>query len=76
MEYEDLDIHFKRPLLWIPNKQSFFAHYKRIPRKLKKEAKYKASTTLPLMNKLWDVLYQKNPNYCRFLIKQIIYEKS
>jgi len=77
MEYEDLDKHYMKPKNWTPVKMSFFDQYSRIPRKLKKEAKRKASTSLPLMHILWDALYQKNPNYCRFLIKQIIkYEKS
>jgi hypothetical protein len=69
--YDDLDRHFKCPAKWQPGKQAFFDHYKRIPRKLKKKWRGRATTSLPLKNKMWDVLYQENPNYCRFLIKQI-----
>ena len=71
-KYEDLEKHFIKPKNWTPGKQSFFDHYKRIPRKLKKHAKRISKTDLPIGNKLWDALYQRNKNYCRFLIKQLL----
>jgi hypothetical protein len=71
----DLSKSFTKPKNWIPGKQSFFDHYKRIPRKLKKRAKRfsnkKCDDTLDLGNKLWYLQHLENPNYNRFLITLI-----
>ncbi len=69
--YSDLERHFSAPKRLSP-------HYdhKRLPRKLKKRLKAFVGTKrydfLDLNQRLWLYLWHTNPNYCNFLIKQII----
>ena len=69
MEYEDLDKYFTTP------KQIQF-NFKRVPRKFKKKWKHilcgDRYNFLELNQKLWYILEFTNPNYKRFLIKQIV----
>lgn len=65
--YDELGKHFKEPI----NKD-----VKRIPRKLKKKWNFILQSDylkrFPLDVKLWYILEYTNPNYKRFLIKNII----
>ena len=71
--YDDLEKHFRKLQKWNPEMQSFFDHYKRIPRKLKKKANtVKNATDLGLHNRLWYLQQINNSNYNLFLIKLII----
>ena len=69
MNYKDLDRHFTSP------KQSGLTS-KRVPRKFKKKWKHILQGDrfdfLTLGQKLWYIQGLVNPNYNRFLIKQII----
>lgn len=70
----DLEKRFKKSKNWTPGKQSFFDQYKRIPRKLKKQAtntKKKWISDLGLGNRLWFIQGKKNPGYNQFLINFI-----
>jgi len=70
MEYNTLEKHFTAP-----NKTSYSFNYKRIPRKLKKKNKKILNGRyefLDMNQKLWFILGITNPNYKKFLIKQII----
>jgi hypothetical protein len=68
--YDELEKHFTSPKVI-----SSFFNYKRVPRKLKKKhieilsgSRY---SFLDENQKLWYILGLVNPNYKRFLIKQI-----
>ena len=69
LKYEDLEKHFTAPKVISYN-------YKRVPRKFKKKWKHILQGDrydfLDLNQKLWYILEFTNPNYKRFLIKQII----
>lgn len=69
--YDELDNHFTAPKIISP----FFNH-KRIPRKIKKRYAYifkgDIYSFLTLNQKLWYNLTLINPNYTRFIIKQIV----
>jgi hypothetical protein len=68
MKYEDLEKHFIAPKTISP-----FYNCKRVPRKFKKKWKHILDDEcLDLNQKLWYILELTNPNYKRFLIKQII----
>jgi len=72
MKYDDLNNHFTAPKIISP-----FYNFKRIPRKIKK--KWKHIFDDPYLNinqKMWHILEFTNPNYKRFLIKQIIDNES
>jgi len=65
--YADLDRHFKAP-------KSLQFCYKRLPRKLKKKIRYcfnHINIKGDINIVLWYTLEFRNPNYKRFLIKQI-----
>jgi hypothetical protein len=72
IEYTELEKHFKAPKCISP-----FYNFKRMPRKLKKEFKKSMHNRvggyefLDINQKLWYILGYTNPNYKRFLIKQI-----
>lgn len=67
MEYEDLDKFFT-----VPKNLSPFYGKVRIPRKLKKKVKAIFWTSWnDNGQRLWYYLGWRNPNYQRFLIKQI-----
>lgn len=70
--YEELHKHFIKPKQWTPNDQSYFDHYQKIPRKLKKQATKSIAVKMPLLNKLWYFQGLKNPDHNRFLIKCIL----
>jgi len=68
MKYEDLEKHFTAPKVISP-----FYNYKRVPRKFKKKWKYIFDNPyLDINQKLWYILEFTNPDYKRFIIKQII----
>ena len=69
-----LDKRFKKPKDWTPGVQSFFAHYKRLPRKRKKKIKkYKyKNSDLHIFNWLWYIQHIENPDYNLFLINLVI----
>lgn len=71
--YEVLEKHFIAPKVISP-----FFNYKKVPRKLKKKYKHILQgdrySFLDLNQKLWYILELVNPNYKRFLIKQIFSE--
>lgn len=74
IEYKDLEKYYNKPKNWIPGKQSFFNHYKRIPRKLKKKGR-RTQENMPflgLYNCLWYNLQKQDPNYARYLTKLVI----
>ena len=77
MNYEDLDKHFTKPKIISP-----FYRYKKVPRKLKKKCKkwleqnYLTTEGLSINQQLWYLLELTNPNYKRFIIKQIIEHES
>jgi hypothetical protein len=72
MEYKELDRHFTKPL---PKGSGFF-NCGRVPRKFKKKWKHILQGNrfdfLTLNQKLWYITSIINPNYNRFIIKQII----
>lgn len=63
--YNELDWHFTVPRLF--NEKPHF-NYKKFPRKLKKKLKKVNCPVGDLNTKMWFIL---EPNYKRFLIKQI-----
>ena len=70
--YEDLEKHFTSPKVISP----FFKNVNRVPRKFKKKWKHilcgNRYEFLDLGQKLWHIQSLTNPNYNRFLIKQIV----
>ena len=72
--YEELEKHFIAPKLISP----FFKDVVRVPRKFKKKWKHilcgDRYDFLDLGQKLWYIQHLTNPNYNRFLIKQIVSE--
>jgi hypothetical protein len=73
ISYTELEKHFQAP-----KTVSAFYKFKRMPRKMKKEwKKYTMNGALinyeflNINQKLWHMLGHTNPNYKRFLIKQV-----
>lgn len=62
--YENLEKHFTAPKRISP-----FFNFKRVPRKLKK--KYNIRDKKQINQRLWFIQSLTNPDYNRFLIKQI-----
>ena len=72
--YKELDKHFTAPETISP----FYGNI-RIPRKLKKKVKAFVGTSWSdndNASRLWYYMEKSNPNYKRFLIKQICEEKK
>lgn len=71
IKYEDLEKHFIAPKVISP----FFKNVSRVPRKFKKKWKHilygDRYDFLNLGQKLWYIQSLTNPNYNRFLIKQL-----
>lgn len=68
--YENLEKHFTAPKILSP-----YSNHKRVPRKFKKRWKHILEKELfgsqDLNKKLWFILGLENPDYKRFLIKQV-----
>lgn len=72
--YENLEKHYQVPKTFL--KQTSHFVYTRLPRKLKKEIKKKNYSSRHDINvKMWLLMQENNPNYHRFLIKQICKQK-
>jgi hypothetical protein len=73
--YDDLENHFTTP-----KTLQIYSKSQRVPRKFKKKWKdiLNHYSNLKLQQKLWYLLYIRNTNYHRFLIKKICeqYNKS
>ena len=70
IEYKDLEKHFTAPEVISP----FYADGMRIPRKLKKKVKTYVGVHWDKSNQsvsLWHYMEKSNPDYKRFLIKQV-----